>query len=92
MNAISFPADEHNAVRKRLDAGLSVVTTRVENEIGKYRPGQMYRTQWGEILEVTFVQPYLLLEDHPYHSELTAEWLRQLEGKPGEMVVLRKAR
>lgn len=90
MNEISFPADEHAAIRQRLADGLIVATTRIQDEIGKYVPGRAYQTPWGDVLWVTRVANYEQIEDHPYYDELTYEWKLRLAGLPGEVVWLTK--
>ena len=80
---ISFPKTEWESIKKQLKRTGYVYTTRVSNEYMKYDLGKIYKTPWGESLEVVeakeligfFSKPVFA---HPFLSELSKEQINLL--------------
>ena len=45
-------------------------TTRVYKEIGKYKVGQLYISQWGDVLKIDEVKTYWKVSDRPFYDEM----------------------
>lgn len=71
IQEIKFPRREHEALRKRLAAGLPAFTTRIKRERGKYTPGQILRTPWGGRVQVTRITQGQGYTHHPFVDELS---------------------
>lgn len=69
-NVITFPEDEYNSYKERLDNNLVIYTTRVSSEVGKYKLGCLYDSVFGSLKVVDF-KHYDSLDDHPFLNELT---------------------
>ena len=57
---ISFPKNEWNDIRRRLDLGLDISTVRICNEYNKYKKGITYKTDFGYNIEVIDIQKFKL--------------------------------
>ncbi len=66
---ISFPKNELDALKDRLDNGKAIFTTRVKDERGEYFLGQLVDSSFG-ILQVKDIQS-VYLKDHPFYAELS---------------------
>lgn len=75
---MSFPEEEHQKLKERLDLGKNVFTTRVSDEQGKYSKGDIVSTPWGQKLEVKSVRTLDGVRQHPFFSELTPEQKKTL--------------
>ena len=87
---ITFPASEHGEVKARLDSEEGVHTTRVSSEQGRYHPGDIIRSVFGD-LKVEEVRTFNRIEDHPFLSELTPSQRSQIENH-GKFDVVRLTR
>jgi hypothetical protein len=76
--AIDFPADEIEQYIELLSSGHPAYTTRTDKERGKYKPGDVLSTPWGDSIRVEDVQSFDTLEEHPFLSSLTEEQKAQL--------------
>ena len=92
-NSISFPEDEHASLLKRISGGLTIVTTRVSTEMGKYKIGSYFKTnlEKGMTLEVVDSKQYSDIARHPYLKELT-DSQKELISKHGkfDVIILKK--
>lgn len=66
---ISFPKNEYNYYIQRLTNNKTIYTTRVSNEVGKYKMDVVYKSDFGN-LRVVFLKHYLKLSNHPFYNEL----------------------
>ncbi len=57
-NNITFPIREHQNIKNELNKGNTVSTVRLCNEYNKYKKGQTYKTQWGDIIRITSVRKF----------------------------------
>lgn len=71
IDEIRFPKREHQHIQMQLAAGLPAVTTRIRQERGKYQPGQILRTPWGERVQITRVNKGHGYTKHPFLENLT---------------------
>lgn len=67
---ISFPKKEWPEIKERLKENGKIVTTRVSDELKKYKPGDICITSWGQVLKVTKVKSYKDISKHPFENEL----------------------
>ncbi len=79
METIGFPKEEWNQLRNRLSRGLSIYTTRVSAEKGKYKIGKTYRAPWGELLVVKNISRGNDVNQHPFLRELNEKQVKQIE-------------
>jgi len=71
MKEITFPQHEYPSIKGRLNQGKTFYTTRVSDELNKYKVGQRYKAPWGDILEVVSVNRITDLKDHKFFKELS---------------------
>jgi len=94
---IGFPEIEHASLRDRLAKEKPIYTTRVDNELGRYKPSDVVSTPWGQDLRVVSVR-HLSPEPvrgrqhkpHPFHEFLTEEQKGQIEGRSMDIIKLKK--
>lgn len=46
-------------------------TTRVYEEIGKYKVGELYTAPWGNVLKIDEVKTYRKVFERPFYDEMT---------------------
>ncbi len=85
---ISFPKREHDSLQSRLAKGQPIFTTRVSDERGRYKTGQVLATPWGDAVKVTRVQRGETLDDHPHKEELNKAQQRWVGDRPFDFVRL----
>jgi hypothetical protein len=74
-----FPESEWPSLKRRLELGKRIVTTRILAEQGKYEPGMQVQTPfWDAALTISKVDTFDDIEKHPYREELTASQKRQI--------------
>lgn len=88
---LTFPPEEHEALRTRLGAGKSIFTTRILREKGRYLPGMTIKTPFGE-LRVVSVKEVPCLSEHPFMGELTSKHVRDLTGHEMDLIELKGLR
>lgn len=74
---ISFPKNEYDNYIQRLTNNKIIYTTRVSNEVNKYKMGLIYKSDFGS-LKVVFLKHYLKLSDHPFYNELNKEQIFEI--------------
>lgn len=77
QDCISFPKNEYDDYIKRLTDNKVIYTTRVSNEVNKYKLGLVYKSNFGN-LKVVFLKHYLKLNDHPFYNELSKEQIFEI--------------
>jgi DNA polymerase III delta prime subunit len=84
-----FPKNEYLQLKKRLDEGKDIYTTRINKEYGKYKDNQIVDSPFGElkVIEVTKIND---LSDHPFLNELTSYDKKVLKGHRMELIRLIK--
>lgn len=93
MKEITFRAEESGELRAILRAGRSIWTTRLGDERGRYRAGDVVQTSFGETVEVASVSELQSVEDYPLRDGLTPEKRARLEAAGAfDVVELRAAR
>lgn len=70
INVITFPDEEYNSYKKRLDDDLIIYTTRVSDEVSKYKMDKEYDSCFGK-LKVVYLEHFDNLDEHPFIAELT---------------------
>ncbi len=75
---ISFPKNEYLSYLNRLNANKVIYTTRVSNEVNKYKFGEKYNSDFG-ILKVIFLKHFSKLSDHPFYNELNNSQIQEIE-------------
>ena len=69
QNYINFPKSEYDDYLKRLTDNKVIYTTRVSSEVNKYKIGNIYKSDFGN-LKVVFLKHYSKLSNHPFYNEL----------------------
>ncbi len=85
IKLISFPRGEWDDIRARLDRGKTVWTIRVGDEYGKFRTGDVVRTEWGSDARITSVKNIkgglvALKDAYTFFDELTERMRDDLRG------------
>jgi len=89
---IAFPEDEHVALQKRLRAGKSIFTLRVDKEQGKYKKGQAWRSSvWKTPLRVKSVKTIQDPKEYQFYGEMKPEWIEAVRGQTIDVVELEEA-
>lgn len=78
MEIIIFPTKEHNQYKQALFAGKDVWTSRIGKELGRYKVGQIYQSEFGINLQVMEVNREKFSAKHPNYKNLTAYQKKQL--------------
>lgn len=55
---ITFPKREHEDVKGLLRQGGTVTTVRLCKDCGRFKPGEVYLTEWGDAVEILSVQRF----------------------------------
>ena len=76
---IFFPYAEREALAKRLRAGLTIFTTRIKAELGRYREGDTLDSAFGPLRALS-VERGFGIEAHPYGDELAPWQQGEIEG------------
>ncbi len=63
---------------KRLNDNKVIYTTRVSSEVGKYKMGVTYKSDFGD-LKVIFLKHYRVLKDHPFYDELNNDQIYEIK-------------
>lgn len=71
-DVISFPVDELEDLKCRLDNNQIIYTTRVSSEVGKYKLDGEYESHLGKLKVVSF-EHFDDIKDHPFIAELTVK-------------------
>ena len=79
--SISFPDDEIPGLKAEFEKGRAFYTTRISDEQGKYREGDVLLTPWGDRAIVVEVRTFTDIKDHPFYDELRPDWVEQIEGR-----------
>ena len=74
---INFPLNEYNNYQKRLQENKPIYTTRVSNEVNKYKLGLIYKSDFGN-LQVISLNHYNQLKNHPFYNELTKAQIKEI--------------
>lgn len=69
-DVISFPVEELEELKKRLDDNKEIYTTRVSSEVGKYKLDAEYESPFGK-LKVASLEHFEDIKNHPFINELT---------------------
>lgn len=96
MKAITFPKNEWEDIKARLNEGKIVYTIRVGNEYGKYRVGDILETEWGSQVKILSVEKITgglkALEDKYIHfNKLTEGIIKELSGYDNMEIITLKA-
>lgn len=92
---ITFPKNEWDDIKNRLNQNKIVYTIRVSNEVGKFKVGDIVKTEWGmevKILSVKKIKGGIeeLKSAYKYFDQLTKEMLQELsEYNEMEIVTLK---
>lgn len=78
MELITFPKKEHKHYKQALLAGKDVWTSRIDKELGRYKIGQIYQSEFGINLQVIEVIREKFSAKHPNYKNLTAYQKKQL--------------
>ncbi|MFA5128698.1 MAG: hypothetical protein WC445_01890 [Patescibacteria group bacterium] len=85
MNIISFPKNEWDSIKSRLNNGKIVYTIRVSNEYEKFKEGDILKTEWGLEVRIMSVKKITggineLKIKYKFFDELTEEIIQELSG------------
>ncbi|HBI17112.1 MAG: hypothetical protein UR60_C0018G0002 [Candidatus Moranbacteria bacterium GW2011_GWF2_34_56] len=83
MNTITFPKNEWDDIKLRLKNKKTVCTLRVDDEYGKYKTGDVLKTEWDlnvKIISVNKVSGGIdgLKKDYEFFDKLTEEMIQDL--------------
>lgn len=87
---MNFPSKEYLDLKLRLSGGKDIITTRVSSEYEKFKDdaiGTRYLTDLGYILELKKKNQFSSIKEHPYYTELTNEWINQINKYPKYIVL-----
>ncbi len=84
---ISFPKNEYDDYIKRLNSNKTIYTTRVSNEVDKYKINVIYKSDFGN-LKVVFLKHYSKLRNHPFYNELTKDQLCKIKNTLKKMAMM----
>ena len=71
LETISFPEHEYGSIQNFLSRLGYCYTTRVYQEVGKYKVGESYAAPWGDVLTIDEVQTYWKVSDRPFYDEMS---------------------
>jgi len=91
---IGFPKKEIEDLKKRLEDGKHIYTTRIEDERGKYSEGEKLSSDLGplKVVDVTGLDLESGTEGHPFDEELTKKQKSDLSGHKADLVELKKSK
>lgn len=75
---IRFPENEYASYLNRLKDDKVIYTTRVSNEVNKYKLDEEYNSDFG-VLKVISLKHFSKLSDHPFYQELNNNQLQEIE-------------
>lgn len=76
LKIISFPKEEHKTIKSQLKKYGKIITTRVDNEIGKFKLNKIYLSPWNDLLKVIDIKTFKNIIEHPYYKFLTNEQIK----------------
>lgn len=76
---ITFPKNEWQDIRKRLDGGRFVFSVRVSADYDRFKIGKVYFTEWEDKIKIIDSQKINSIEDYEYVNELSKEQKEYLE-------------
>lgn len=74
---IDFPKEEYDAYIERLNDNKIIYTTRVSNEVNKYKINCCYKSCFGK-LRVVYFKHFLNINDHPFIDELNEGQINEI--------------
>lgn len=83
---ISFPKEEIPTLQSQ----DQIITTRVKEECGKYKMGDIVITPWGDRFTVNKLIKYKRITDHPFYKELTESQKNEISTQFFEVLTLNK--
>lgn len=83
-SSITFPKDEWEDIKSRLNEDKIVYTIRVSKDYGKFREGEIVETEWGSLVKILSVKKIKggiseLKNQYKYFKELSKERILELE-------------
>ena len=93
---ITFPKNEWTNIKARFNGGKIVWTVRVGNGYGKFREGDILKTEWGsqvKILSVKRIEGGIkeLENQYEHFNELTEDMIKELSGYDEMEIITLKA-
>jgi hypothetical protein len=81
---ISFPKNEWEVIKARLNEGKTVYTIRVSDECRKYLQGDILTTEWGTKVKVLSIKKITggiseLKKEYQYFDQLTPEMVEEIK-------------
>ena len=67
---LEIPEKDQEVIRNKLNEGQPADYL-FGQKVGTYRPGQIYKTQWGIVIHIDQVQHYSRPEDLPWSDKLS---------------------
>lgn len=77
LDYIDFPKNEYEDYGKRLSENKIIYTTRVSNEVGKYRKEKIYNSCFGK-LKVIYFKHFENINAHPFYNELKEQQINEI--------------
>ena len=74
---IDFPKNEYKDYKKRLSENKTIYTTRVSNEVGKYKKEKIYNSSFGK-LKVIYFKHFENINEHPFYNELKEQQINEI--------------
>ena len=87
---ISFPEGETKQLKQRLGAGKPIYTTRVANEVGKYKKNAVVNNSVLGPLKVKKVMTLNDIKKHPFFKDLTKKQLKVIGDQKYQVIELEK--
>jgi Tfp pilus assembly pilus retraction ATPase PilT len=77
---MTFPSEEYGDYKAYLDRGEQCGTTRVHHEYGRYRVGEIYRTDpaIGHLVRVTQIDELHDIIEHPWFAHMTTAQIAEI--------------
>jgi len=77
IDYIEFPENEYEDYRKKLNENKTIYTTRVSNEVGKYKKDKIYNSYFGK-LKVIYCKHFENINEHPFYNELKEKSIKEI--------------
>jgi hypothetical protein len=87
-NFMDFPELEYNNLKGRLLSGKPIYTTRIKEELDKYKLNEIYTTSFGISVKVIDIERIENIEKHPFYKDLTNEQKKALGSNSMDLVKL----
>ena len=90
MKNMNFPDGETKQLKRRLDTGKLIYTTRIAKEVGKYKKNAVVNNSVLGLLKVKKVMTLNDIKKHPFFKDLTKKQLKLIGDQKYQVIELEK--